>query len=219
MWSTDTNERLRRRFLAIRAEFVRRLAHDPPRPNGALFYCGARQSLPAFKTFLGARDPAFLGARTLEETSAGRFLVETTERELVAVLGSDYYRVSTFTLAGGGAFTQSIAGIWRDLSARYATACAGVVNALVSHDRARIHRQGLEAWTRGDRPPGILRALRVFGFVEFPILVGALARNRGVRVVDVYLERSPGRFERLPPTPVCARDGWSAADETRSADA
>jgi hypothetical protein len=42
-----------------------------------------------------------------------------------------------------------------------------------------------------------LNDLRVWGFVEFPILAGALSSNRGVTRVDIYIESTPGKFRLL----------------------
>ena len=51
-------------------------------------------------------------------------------------------------------------------------------------------------------PPGFLYDLKVFGFVEFPILVGALSGNAGVTAVNIYIEPNPGRFELLADSPI-----------------
>lgn len=194
---TQRNERLRQRLVTIHAECRRLLAKDPPQPDRALFHSGSMGALPAFKSFLAAKNPAFQDARSLEELEAGRYLAGLRDELVESGLSPDYDESREFTLPSGARFGASLNGLWRDLSARYAMSCSGIVNALLSVERAQLHRQGLELWATGRRHPGFLRKLRVFGFVEFPILAGALARNAGVTAVHVYAGSPDGRFTLL----------------------
>jgi hypothetical protein len=195
MQDRATNERLRRRLVAVNAECRRLIVLDPPRRDRAIFHCGCTQDdLRAFRAFLGAHNPAFQSARTLEELAAGEYLV-SVKSELIALgLSPDFDEPRQFATDDGVSFGASLNGLWRGLSARYARACAGIVNAVVAEHRAQVHRQGLQLWSSGQRHGGYLAALRVFGFVEFPILAGALSRNAGVADVRVYRGSANGRF-------------------------
>ena len=196
----DQNELIRQRLLAIRREF-RQLLEGPatqrPERNKAVFYSGMSRSLPDFCHWLGNKNAAFVGAKNLERLPAGEYL-HRLRPELIRLFGTaNFEERRTFRLPGGTSFSGSINGFWRDLSARYAKACSGVVHVLVAHDRVQLHKHSLEFWIRRgevSRPP---KDLRVFGFVEFPILVGVLSENRGVTAINIYIESAPGAFEPL----------------------
>ena len=193
----ERNERLRERLVEIRAMCRTLLAADKPLRDNAIFHCGSKDFLSAFRVFLAAKNPAFQNARPLEELAAGRYLAGLKDELLERGLPADYDENKEFRIPGGATFGASFNGLWRDLSARFAQECSGVVNAIVSPDRAQLHRQGLELWATGRRHPGFLRSLRVFGFVEFPILAGALARNVGVTEVNIYTGSAAGQFQLL----------------------
>ena len=199
MPSMPTTELTRQRLLAIRAEF-RRLLELPggqPLRNKAVFYSGTRGSIDSFCAWLGRKNSAFLGATNLERLPAGLYL-ERMGPELIRLFGTaDFDQVRTFVLPGGSFFSGSINGLWRELSARYAKACAGAVHVLVSHQRAQIHRESLAFWARSGRRAGLPKDLRVLGFVELPILLGQLSRNLGVTAVDIYIENHPGSYTPL----------------------
>lgn len=201
MFQTERNEQIRQRLLVMRDEFRRRLDACPPRRHQAVFYSGSEASLPGFIADLGKRNAAFAGATNLERLPAGQYLVSLMP-ELKRLLPADYNARTRFELPGGQAFSASINGFWRELSARYARACSGIVHVLVSHDRTRLHHKALAFWSQNKRPPGFLYDLKVFGFVEFPILVGALSGNAGVTAVNIYIEPNPGRFELLADSPI-----------------
>jgi hypothetical protein len=191
--------------MEIRAEFRRLLKEELRRSpmlfNKAVFYCGVLDSsLKRFLEYL-AKDRAYRGAKNLELLDAGKFL-ERTIPELRNILPADYDVRRTFYLPGGLTFHASINSFWRELSARYARLCSGIVHVLVGHERTKFHHKGLEYWAKnGRRDPTTLKALKVWGFVEFPILIGAIADNAGVTAVKVYVEPSPGVFTLLGDSP------------------
>jgi hypothetical protein len=195
----DRNEEVRQRLIAIRRRFTELLAATPPQPNQSVFHCGVfgTDALPRFVEELRKRR-TFAGLRTLEMLPAGRYLQDVTHNELKTLLPADNWnKPRMFVLENGAEFSASINGFWRHLSALYAKACAGRVHGLVSHDRAVLHKEGLEFWAAGHRSSAMISDLKVWGFVEFPILVGALSRNRGVTAVDIYVEDRPGTFTLL----------------------
>jgi hypothetical protein len=185
-------------LIAISQEFALLLDQNPPPRDQAVFHCGAwgSGSVTRFVSSL-RKSPRFIGAQTLEMLPAGRYLYDVTRTELVNILPGDWNQRQTFPVSGGGEFSASINGLWRHLSALYARACSGRVHALVAHDRATLHRRGLELWAKGVRTGQTLNELRVWGFVEFPILAGALSHNSGVTAVDIYVEVRPGQFRLL----------------------
>lgn len=190
------NEATRQRLLAIRSEFRRLLEIDGQRPlrNKAVFYSGSSASLPAFCAWVGRQNPAFAGATNLESLPAGLYL-QGRNAELKRMLGTeDFDQLETFAIAGSASFSASINGMWRELSARYAKACSGVVHVLVSHDRAQLHRASLAHWGTNRQAAPLPRTLKVFGFVELPILVGMLSENSGVTCVNIYTEMTPHQF-------------------------
>ena len=198
------DEAKRQRLLAIRREFRRLLDNDAGRPlrNKAVFYSGTSGSLPGFCRWLGTRNPAFAGAVNLESLPAGAYL-QSTNAELTRLFGTeDFDEVRTFQLPDGSSFSGSINGLWRELSARYAKACSGVVHVLVSHDRTQLHLRGLEYWARRQTSASSPKDLRVFGHVEFPILVGMLSANSGVTGIAIYTEPRPGHFSQIAGSPV-----------------
>ncbi len=201
MSQTERNEQVRQRLLVIRDEFRRRLDACPPRAHQAVFYSGTETSLVDFIAYLGKLNPAFAGARNLERLPAGQYLVSVMP-ELKSLFPADYNKRARFELPAGLAFSASINGFWRELSARYARACSGIVHVLVAHDRTRLHHKALTFWSQNKRPPGFLDELKVFGFVEFPILVGALSDNAGVTAVKLYVEPRAGHFELLTDSPL-----------------
>jgi hypothetical protein len=189
----------RQRLLAIRKEFRRLLDADGGRPmrNTAVFYSGTSALLPAFRTWLGKRNPAFSGAINLESLPAGAYLAGLTD-ELKSLFGTeDFDTTRSFQLSDGASFSASINGMWRELSARYAKACSGVVHILVSQDRAHLHRASLKFWADRGGSTLLPKDLKVFGFVELPILVGMLSTNSGVTAVNIYTESGPGEFALL----------------------
>lgn len=196
----NRNETIRLRLLAIRAEFRRKLDDDTARGlhNRAVFYSGVdAAAVRRFCTWVGQQDAACLGATNLESLSAGRYLHERRD-ELVQLFGSgDFDHRAAFDLGDGSSFSGSIMGLWRELSARYARACSGQVHVLLAPDRARLHRASLAYWSRGRRTAGLPRELKVFGFVELPILMGLLADNRGVSAVRLYSTGAVQPFELL----------------------
>jgi hypothetical protein len=205
---TESAESNRLRMLEIRNEFRRLLATSPPLRNKAIFYSGMSSSLPRFISYLAAKNPAFAGAANLENLPAGLYL-QSVKSELVRMFGTKDFEVRrTFQLTNGSEFTASINGFWRELSARYANACSGVAHVLVSHDRTEVHFRSLEFWANrnvgiGGAPPG----LRVFGFVEFPILIGALSSNSGISAINIYVEPTPGQFRLLQSPFLISRSG------------
>jgi hypothetical protein len=203
-------ESYRLRMLEIRNEFRRLLEASPPVRNKAVFYSGTTSSLPRFISYLAAKNPSFVGAANLENLPAGLYLTQV-KSELKRIFGTENFDVrKSFQLPNGAEFTASINGFWRELSARYAKACSGVVHVLVSHDRTQLHLNSLEFWAkRNTGIGGAPRGLRVFGFVEFPILIGALSSNSGVSAVNIYLEPTPGQF-RLLQSPFIGRLGGNA---------
>ena len=194
----DRNEAIRRQLIAVRQEFARLLEQNPPRRDQAVFHCGAwgSGSVTRFVSHL-RKNPHYGGAQTLEMLPAGQYLYEVTRNELVNILPGDWNQRETFPVSEGGEFSASISGLWRHLSALYARACSGRVHALVAHDRVTLHKRGLELWVKGVRTGQTLNELRVWGYVEFPILAGALSRNSGVTAVDIYIEATPGKFRLL----------------------
>jgi hypothetical protein len=197
----DNSEEIRQRLIAVRREFARRLADTPPMRDTAVFHCGVwgSGSVTRFVTTL-RKNPRFAGAQTLEMLPAGKYLYNVTKNELEKSLSLDWNDRRTFSLEAGGEFSASINGMWRHLSALYAKQCSGRVHGLVAHDRARLHKNGLELWAK-HRTASMLNQLKVWGFVEFPILVGALSKNKGVTAVDIYLEDVPGVFRLLESHP------------------
>lgn len=190
------NEATRQRLLAIRSRFRQLLDLDGGRPlrNKAVFYSGTSSSVQAFCFWLGTRNSSFLGAMNLETLPAGAYLQSLTP-ELKRLYGTeDFDKVQTFKLPSGVSFSASINGMWRELSARYAKASSGVVHVLVSHDRAQLHRASLDFWAKSRQSSMLPRALKVFGFVELPILVGMLSENSGVTAVNIYIENQPSQF-------------------------
>lgn len=196
----DRNEVVRQRLIAIRRRFTDLLAASPPQPNQAVFHCGVlgtdSLSLSRFIDELRTHR-TFAGVRTLEMLPAGRYLQDVTRHELKTLLPDNFNERRVFVLENGAEFSASINGFWRHLSALYAKACAGRVHVLVSHDRAALHKKGLEFWAAGHRASAMIYDLKVWGFVEFPILAGALSKNRGVTAIDIYVEDRPGTFTRL----------------------
>ena len=190
------NEATRQRLLAIRSHFRKLLEMDGGRPlrDKAVFYSGTSSSVPAFCTYLGTRSPSFLGATNLETLPAGSYLQSLTS-ELKEIFGTENFdEVRSFALPGESSFSGSINGMWRELSARFAKECSGIVHVLVSHDRARIHQASISFWANGRRDSLLPKDLKVFGFVELPILVGLLSENRGVTAVNIYTENQPRTF-------------------------
>jgi hypothetical protein len=195
----ERNEAVRQRLIAIRRRFIELLAASPPQPNQAVFHTGVlgTDALSRFIEQLRTHQ-TFAGVRTLEMLPAGRYLQDVTRTELKALLPADNWNTPhLFVLENGAEFSASINGFWRHLSALYAKACAGRVHVLVSHDRAVLHKKGLEFWAAGHRASAVIYDLKVWGFVEFPILAGALSKNRGVTAIDIYVEAPPGTFTRL----------------------
>jgi hypothetical protein len=194
----DRNEAIRRQLIDVRQEFALRLDLKPPARDQAVFHCGAwgSGSVTRFVSHL-RKTPRFGGAQTLEMLPAGQYLHDVTRTELVNVLPRDWNQRETFPVPGGGEFAASINGLWRHLSALYARACSGRVHALIAHDLVTLHKPGLELWVKGVRTGQTLNELRVWGFVEFPILAGALSQNSGVTAVDIYIEATPGKFRLL----------------------
>jgi hypothetical protein len=198
------DEYKRRRLLAIRKEFRRLMDMDAGRPlrNKAVFHSGTAASVPAFCHWLGTRNSAFAGAVNLESLPAGAYL-QRTNPELVRIFGtSDFDQIRTFQLPDGSSFSGSINGMWRELSARYARACSGIVHVLVSHDRTLLHRASLTYWANRPAHSVLPKDLKVFGFVEFPILAGMLASNSGVIGILLYTEATPGKFLQLSDSPI-----------------
>ena len=190
------NEATRQRLLAIRFRFRELLEVDGGRPvrNKAVFYSGTSSSVQAFCSWLGTRNPSFLGATNLETFPAGAYL-QSLMPELKRLFGTDDFdKVQSFALPNGASFSGSLNGMWRELSARYAKACSGVVHVLVSHDRALLHRASLDFWAKGRQSSALPKALKVFGFVELPILVGMLSENSRVTAVNIYIENQPRQF-------------------------
>jgi hypothetical protein len=190
------NAATRQRLLVIRSRFRELLEVDGGRPlrNKAVFYSGASSSVQSFCSWLGTQNPSFVGATNLEALPAGAYLQSLTP-ELKRLFGTDDFdKVQTFALPSGASFSASINGMWRELSARYAKASSGVVHVLVSHDRALLHRASIEFWAKGRQNSMLPKALKVFGFVELPILVGMLAENNGVTAVNIYVEDQPSQF-------------------------
>lgn len=191
-----TNEATRQRLLAIRSRFRELLELDSGRPlrNKAVFYSGGSSSVHAFCSWLGTRSPSFLGATNLETLPAGAYL-HSLAPELTRLFGSDDFdKVQTFALPNGASFSASINGMWRELSARYAKASSGVVHVLVSHDLAQLHQASIDFWAKGRQNSMLPRTLKVFGFVELPILVGMLSENSGVTAVNIYIENRSRKF-------------------------
>lgn len=190
----NTNEATRQRLLAIRARFRELLLEQVPLRNKAVFYSGTSSSLPKFCSWLGTKNPEYLGAQNLESLPAGAYL-QSIAPELMAIFGTkDFDEVRTFALSGGTYFSGSINGMWRELSALFAKACSGVVHVLVTHERAKLHRASIEFWTKTRENSAFPKSLKVFGFVEFPILIGMLSHNSGVTAVNIYIETEPGHF-------------------------
>lgn len=190
------NEATRQRLLFIRSRFRQLLELDGGRPlrNKAVFYSGTSSSVQAFCSWLGTRNSSYLGATNLETLPAGSYLLSLMP-ELKRLFGTeDFDKVTTFALPNGASFSGSINGMWRELSARYAKASSGIVHVLVSHDRAQLHRASLEFWAKSRQSSTLPKALKVFGFVELPILVGMLSENSGVTAVNIYIESRPLEF-------------------------
>lgn len=205
---TESAESYRLRMLEIRNEFRRLLAASPPVRNKAIFYSGMSSSLPRFISYLAVKNPAFAGATNLENLPAGLYL-QSVKSELERMFGTkDFEARKSFQLANGAEFTASINGFWRELSARYAKACSGVVHVLVSHDRTQVHLRSLEFWAnRNVGISGAPQGLRVFGFVEFPILAGALSVNSGISAIHIYVEPTLGQFRLLQSPFLISRAG------------
>lgn len=195
--NANSNEATRQRLLAIRSRFRELLKERGPLRNKAVFYSGTSSSVAMFCSWLGRQNPAYLGAQNLESLPAGAYL-HGLKTELQTMFGTeDYDHVQSFALPDGSSFSGSINGLWRDLSARYAKACSGVVHVLVSHDRTRLHRASLEFWAKDRSNARLPKDLKVFGFVELPILIGQLSQNSGVTAVKIYVEPQPGQFSLL----------------------
>ena len=190
-----TNEAKRQRLITIRNELRSLMGGIALPRHKSVFYTGTRESIEAFCSWLGSRDLAYYGAQNLEQLAPGRYL-EGLRFELFDLFGtSDFDELRKFDLGDGTEFSGSINGLWRELSARYAQACSGVVHVLVRHDRVHLHRDSLEYWARSRQDTSLPKDLRVFGFVELPILVGQLSRNGGVTAVQIYVEPERGRYE------------------------
>lgn len=210
----DIQEKDRQRMLAIRREFRARLLAEDSRLPGrhqAVFYSGASASVPAFCRWLGERNAAWLGARCIDDTCAGEYLLGCMDELRRLFATKDFDEVRSFRLPDGTVFQASINGFWRELSARYARNCSGVVHVLVAHDRTQLHLRSLAFWAARGRTGTLPAGLKVFGFVELPILVGQLADNQGVTAVRICLEERLGSFRVLDdgllvPTPARAAD-------------